>query len=201
LFEGDRTMRVSKDQAAENRARIINVASQQFRQKGFDGIGVADLMKNAGLTHGGFYGHFASKDDLIAVSCDEAMKRSAEKWSTLAERGSEEALNAIVSSYLAKSDCGGLANSCTMAMLAPDIARHGGEVQTKFTDGTKRLLGILASVTPGSSDVEKRENAIATMAGLVGAVVLSRAVNDPAFADEILNAGHAVFGPAENDGK
>ncbi|MEP7454538.1 TetR/AcrR family transcriptional regulator [Phyllobacterium sp. SB3] len=190
-------MRVSKDQAAENRARIIEVASQQFRQKGFDGIGVADLMKNAGLTHGGFYGHFASKDDLIAVSCDEAMKRSAEKWSELAEQGPEEALTAIVSSYLAKSHSGGLANSCTMAMLAPDIARHGGEVQTNFTDGTKKLLEILASVTSGYTDADKREKAIATMAGLVGAVVLSRAVDDPAFADEILSAGRKLFGPEE----
>ncbi len=193
-------MRVSKDQAAENRARIIEVASQQFRQKGFDGIGVADLMKNAGLTHGGFYGHFASKDDLIAVSCDEAMKRSAEKWNTLAEQGPEEALAAIVSSYLAKNHSGGLANSCTMAMLAPDIARHGGEVQTNFTNGTKKLLEILESVTSGSSDKARRERAIATMAGLVGAVVLSRAVNDPAFANEILDAGRAFFGPEEGSG-
>ncbi|MHC1548318.1 TetR/AcrR family transcriptional regulator [Phyllobacterium sp. K27] len=192
-------MRVSKEQAAENRARIIEVASQQFRQKGFDGIGVADLMKNAGLTHGGFYGHFASKDDLIAVSCDEAMKRSAEKWSALTEQGPKEALAAIVSSYLAKSHSGGLANSCTMAMLAPDIARHGGEVQTNFTDGTKKLLEILESVISGSSNRAKREKAIATMAGLVGAVVLSRAVNDPAFADEILNAGRAVLGPEDGD--
>lgn len=192
-------MRVSKDQAAENRARIIEVASQQFRQKGFDGIGVADLMKNARLTHGGFYGHFASKDDLIAVSCDEAMKRSAEKWAALTEQGSEEALAAIVSSYLSKNHSGGLANSCTMAMLAPDIARHGGEVQTNFTDGTKKLLEILASVTAGSTDKDKREKAIATMSGLVGAVVLSRAVNDPSFADEILNAGRAVFGPEDSE--
>ena len=85
-------MRVSRDQAAENRARIIEVASQQFRQKGFDGIGVADVMKNPGLTHGGFYGHFASKDDLIAQSCDAAMKRSAEKWSAIAQEGPEVAL-------------------------------------------------------------------------------------------------------------
>lgn len=192
-------MRVSKDQAAENRARIIEVASQQFRQKGFDGIGVADLMKNAGLTHGGFYGHFASKDDLIAVSCDDAMKRSAEKWSALAKKGSEEAHAAIISSYLAKSHSGGLANSCTMAMLAPDIARHGGDVQTNFTDGTKKLLEILASVTAGSTDKDKREKAIATMSGLVGAVVLSRAVDDPSFADEILNAGRAVFGSEDSE--
>ena len=99
-------MRVSRDQAAENRARIIEVASQQFRQKGFDGIGVADVMKNAGLTHGGFYGHFASKDDLIAQSCDAAMKRSAEKWSAIAQEGPDVALAAITSSYLAKESQG-----------------------------------------------------------------------------------------------
>jgi TetR/AcrR family transcriptional repressor of nem operon len=187
-------MRVSRDQAAENRARIIEVASQQFRQKGFDGIGVADVMKNAGLTHGGFYGHFASKDDLIAQSCDAAMKRSAEKWSAIAQEGPEVALAAITSSYLAKNHKGDLANSCTMALLAPDIARQGGVVQTRFTEGTKRLLEILSDLVPGRSKAKKRQKALATMAGLIGAVVLSRAVDDPEFADEILDAGQAFFG-------
>jgi TetR/AcrR family transcriptional repressor of nem operon len=187
-------MRVSRDQAAENRARIIEVASQQFRQKGFDGIGVADVMKNAGLTHGGFYGHFASKDDLIAQSCDAAMKRSAEKWSAIAQEGPEVALAAITSSYLAKNHKGDLANSCTMALLAPDIARQGGVVQTRFTEGTKRLLEILSGLVPGRSKAKKRQKALATMAGLIGAVVLSRAVDDPEFADEILDAGQAFFG-------
>jgi TetR/AcrR family transcriptional regulator, transcriptional repressor for nem operon len=197
FFEGDRKMRVSKHQAAENRARIIEVASQQFRQKGFDGIGVADVMKNAGLTHGGFYGHFASKDDLIAESCDAAMRRSAEKWLAFAQGDPESALAAITSSYLAKNHKGDLANSCTMAMLAPDIARQGGTVQTRFTEGTKRLLEILSNLVSAQSKAKKRQKALATMAGLVGAVVLSRAVDDPEFADEILNAGQAFFGSGE----
>ncbi|MGH7002980.1 MAG: TetR/AcrR family transcriptional regulator [Alphaproteobacteria bacterium] len=190
-------MRVSKDQAAENRARIIEVASQQFRQKGFGGIGVADVMKNAGLTHGGFYGHFASKDDLIAQSCDAAMKRSAEKWSAFAQGDADKALAAITASYLARNHKGELANSCTMAMLAPDIARQGGAVQTRFTEGTKRLLEILSELVPGQDEARKRQKALATMAGLVGAVVLSRAVDDAQFADEILSAGEAFFGVAD----
>ncbi|MCO4315838.1 TetR/AcrR family transcriptional regulator [Phyllobacterium sp. 21LDTY02-6] len=190
-------MRVSKEQAAENRARIVEVASRQFRQKGFGGIGVADVMKQAGLTHGGFYGHFASKDDLIAESCDAAMKRSAEKWSQLVEQDRESALDAIILSYLSKTHEGNLANSCTMSMLAPDIARHGGEVQARFTEGTKRLLDIMSLVVDEPSQQAKRKKALEIMAGLVGAVVLSRASDDPDFADEILDAVRSGFQGSE----
>jgi TetR/AcrR family transcriptional regulator, transcriptional repressor for nem operon len=190
-------MRVSKEQAAENRARIVEVASRQFRQKGFGGIGVADVMKQAGLTHGGFYGHFASKDDLIAESCDAAMKRSAEKWSQLVEQDRESALDAIILSYLSKTHEGNLANSCTMSMLAPDIARHGGDVQARFTEGTKRLLDIMSLVVDEPSQQAKRKKALEIMAGLVGAVVLSRASDDPDFADEILDAVRSGFQASE----
>ncbi|WP_027233401.1 TetR/AcrR family transcriptional regulator [Phyllobacterium sp. UNC302MFCol5.2] len=187
-------MRVSKEQAAKNRDRIIEVASREFRDKGFDGIGVADLMKSAGLTHGGFYGHFASKDDLIAEACAASMDQSAEKWGKLADRSPEEAFAALINAYLLKEHRDHRATGCTMAALAPDIARQSGRVRERFTHGTRALLDILAKIIPGVSAEAKREKALATMAGLVGTLVLSRAVDDPAFADEILAAGQAAFG-------
>ncbi|MDB5924847.1 MAG: TetR family transcriptional regulator, partial [Betaproteobacteria bacterium] len=79
-------MKVSREQAAENRERILDAAAQLFRERGFEGIGVADLMKAAGLTHGGFYGHFASKEDLMAQACARASTRSRALWSKLADR-------------------------------------------------------------------------------------------------------------------
>ncbi len=190
-------MRVSREQAAKNRERIIDVASREFREKGFDGIGVADVMKSAGLTHGGFYGHFASKDDLIAEACAASMDRSAEKWSKLAETSPDEAFAAITSSYLLKAHRDNKASGCTMAALAPDIARQSGPVRKRFSEGTRTLLDILAKAIPGQSDEARREKALATMAGLVGTLVLSRAVDDPEFADEILKAGQAAFGSGE----
>lgn len=188
-------MRVSRDQAAQNRARIIEIAGQQFREKGFDGIGVADVMKSAGLTHGGFYGHFNSKDDLIAEACAAAMALSVRRWTSLSEASPDDALGAITQSYLAGDAHGeGQMSGCMMAALAPDIARRGGPVRSRFTEGTKALLDILVNAVTGRSKARQREKAIAVMAGLVGTVVLARAVDDPDFAREIKRVGAEVFG-------
>ncbi|MGO4449163.1 TetR/AcrR family transcriptional regulator [Phyllobacterium sp. TAF24] len=188
-------MRVSRDQAAQNRARIVQIAGQQFREKGFDGIGVADVMKSAGLTHGGFYGHFDSKDDLIAEACEAAMALSVRKWTSLSEESPDNALSAIAKSYLTGDAHGeGKMSSCMMAALAPDIARRGGPVRSRFTEGTKALLDILINAVTGNTKAKQREKAIAVMAGLVGTVVLSHAVDDPEFAKEINRIGEAAFG-------
>jgi len=188
-------MRVSREQAARNRDRIVEVASREFRDKGFDGIGVADVMKSAGLTHGGFYGHFASKDELIAEACAAAMDRSTEKWAKLVESSPEGALAAIVEAYLSKAHRDDKATGCTMAALAPDVARQSGPVRDRFTRGLRDSLDVLVDATPqGQSEQARRESALSTMAGLVGTLVLARAVDDPDFADEILAAGKAMFG-------
>src|SRR5947199_6514843 len=88
-------MKVSREQAAQNRDRIVEAAAQRFRERGFEGIGVADLMKEAGLTHGGFYGHFSSKEDLIAEASARALARSLALWRQLAERAPRDPLSAI----------------------------------------------------------------------------------------------------------
>src|SRR5438046_7832753 len=93
-------MKVSREQAAQNRERIVEAAAQLFRERGFDGVGVADLMREAGLTHGGFYGHFSSKADLIAEASACALTRSLALWSELAARASGDPLSAIAGVYL-----------------------------------------------------------------------------------------------------
>ena len=91
-------MKVSREQAARNRERILDTAGQLFCERGFEGIGVADMMKAAGLTHGAFYGHFSSKEDLIAQACARAFSRSHERWSQRAGRTSDDPLSSIVRS-------------------------------------------------------------------------------------------------------
>src|SRR5258707_9367858 len=112
-------MRVNRDKAAENRERIVDTASRLFREKGFEGVGVDAIMNGAGLTHGGFYGHFRSKDDLAAEAMTRALERSVEKQRRYTK------LNDLVSDYLSGQHCANRARGCALAALAADIAREG----------------------------------------------------------------------------
>src|ERR1043165_9265950 len=113
-------MKVSREQAARNRERILDTAAQLFRERGFDGIGVADLMKAAGLTHGGFYGHFASKEDLMAQACTRASARSRGLWTKLAERAPDDPLSEIAGVYLTSKHRDNPGEGCLMAALASE---------------------------------------------------------------------------------
>jgi TetR/AcrR family transcriptional repressor of nem operon len=179
-------MRVSREQAAENRERILAVAARLFRERGFDGIGVAELMQGAGLTHGGFYGHFASKDDLAAQACERALAESAGKWATLADE--DDPLAAVAASYLSVRHRDDPGRGCVLAALGTDVPRQNASVRRAVTGGFNRLIDVLARLVPGRSKAAKREKALATMASLVGAVVLARAVDDPALSKDILRA-------------
>src|ERR1700730_18489404 len=118
-------MKVSREQAAANRERIVEVAGKLFRENGFDGIGVADLMKEAGLTHGGFYRHFKSKDDLAGEACSRAMARASDRWSSLARMPPGDARAEIVKQYLTESHCDGPGKGCLFAALGSDAGREG----------------------------------------------------------------------------
>ena len=118
-------MKVSREQAAQNRERIVEAAAQLFRERGFDGIGVADLMKEAGLTHGGFYGHFSSKEDLIAEASARALTRSLAVWSKLADRASGDPLSAVAGAYLTSRHRDNPGAGCLLAALGPDVSRQG----------------------------------------------------------------------------
>ncbi|MGP0094332.1 MAG: TetR/AcrR family transcriptional regulator [Xanthobacteraceae bacterium] len=181
-------MRVSREQAAENRERILDVAAKLFRERGFDGIGVADLMRSAGLTHGGFYGHFASKEDLAAQACARALGRSAEAWTRLVEQGTRGPMAAIATSYLSAKHRDHPGSGCLLAAVGADVPRQGSSVRRAVTEGLLRLIEPLTRIVPGRSPAVKRERALATMASLVGALVLARAVDDEAFSEEILKA-------------
>ncbi|WP_431819835.1 TetR/AcrR family transcriptional regulator [Burkholderia sp. F1] len=186
-------MKVSKEQMAENRERILDAAAQLFRERGFAGIGVADLMKAVGLTHGGFYGHFDSKEELMAEASARALEQSHEQWTKWAARAPEQPLEAIASRYLSARHRDQPGEGCALAALSADAARQGSDVRDAMEHGLRALADVLARHVPGRTAAVRRERALAVCAGMIGALTLSRVVNDREFSEEILAATLASF--------
>ena len=179
-------MKVSREQAAANHERIVDEAAKLFRERGFDGIGVADLMKSVGLTHGGFYGQFASKEALMAEASERAAGRMVDQWNGMADGTTETSLAEVARSYLSASHRDAPGTGCLMAALGPEASRQAKPVRDAVTQSLGATLDALTRLAPGKSAAEKRQKAIATFAGMVGAMVLARAVNEPELSDEIL---------------
>ena len=181
-------MKVSREQAAENRDRIVQVAAKLFRERGFDGIGVADLMKAAGLTHGGFYGHFASKEDLAAEASDRALKELLQYWSAVIEKAPDEAFSTIVNRYVSEGHRDAPGRGCLVAALGSDLGRQARPVRRVVTDGINAFIGQLMQLVPGKSKAARRRQALTDFAAMVGAVTIARAVDDPALSKDVLDA-------------
>jgi TetR/AcrR family transcriptional repressor of nem operon len=177
---------VTREQAEANREKILDVAGTLFRQRGYDGIGVADIMKRAGLTHGGFYGHFASKHDLAAEITARVLGR--EGWLERLTGRRDPVMRDVVRSYLSPRHRDDSGHGCLFAALGSDVVRQPRSVRHAFTDGLRKRVEIVRDLMRGRSAAVRRQKAIAMMAGLVGALVLARAVDDPKFSDEILEA-------------
>ncbi|MDX1929941.1 MAG: TetR/AcrR family transcriptional regulator [Pirellulaceae bacterium] len=178
-------MKISKEQAQKNRQQIIDVASQLFRERGFDGIGVADLMRAAGFTHGGFYGHFESKEALMLAACQQAFDEAALRW----QKQSDLSLKSIATKYCSKQHRDNPGKGCPVAALAVSVASQNDEVRSAFTDNFKLSIEFLVSAMEAEDVGEARRKAIAAWSLLVGSVILSRAVNEPKLADQILTVG------------
>jgi TetR/AcrR family transcriptional repressor of nem operon len=181
-------MKVSREQAAENRERIVQVAAKLFRERGFDGIGVADLMKAAGLTHGGFYGHFASKEDLAVEASDRALKDILQYWSGVVDKNPDEAFSTIVNRYLSEGHRDAPGKGCLVAALGSDLGRQARPVRRVVTDGINAFIGQLMQLVPGKSKAARRRQALADLSAMVGAVTIARAVDDPALSKDVLDA-------------
>lgn len=181
-------MRVSRAKAAENRQRVVAAAGALFREKGFGGVSVADIMKAADLTHGGFYGQFDSKDDLVAQACRQAAAEAASNWQRAAAKAPHDAYGALLMRYLRPSHRDEPGQGCIFAALGADAARSGPAVQQAFADGLRPLIDLLAQSAPGASKTARRRKGLAAMAGLVGALLLARAVGKGGLSDEILKA-------------
>jgi TetR/AcrR family transcriptional repressor of nem operon len=176
-------MKVTKAQAEANRAHVVGTASLLFRERGFDGVGVADLMAAAGFTHGGFYKHFGSKADLMAEStaCGIAQTAALSEGVDASE---------FVRHYLSREHRDGRATGCTMAALGGDAARQPESVRVAFADGVEHLVAALSQqkgVSDGAAAAQARARILDVLTHAVGALVMSRACpDDSPLADEIL---------------
>jgi TetR/AcrR family transcriptional repressor of nem operon len=180
-------MKVSREQAQLNREKVVEAAARLFRERGIDGIGVAELMKSVGLTHGGFYGQFGSKEELVAEACAWAFERSAARWKRTAAAHPRDTAGAIADFYLSPEHRDRPGGGCAAAALAGDMAREGVHARQAFTQGVRDLVDVLAAGAQGSAK-ERHRQALASFSTMLGAVVLARAVDDPELADEILAA-------------
>lgn len=181
-------MKVSKEQMAANRERILGVAAQLFRERGFDGIGVSDLMKNAGLTHGGFYGHFSSKEDLMVHACERAHASKVNRWQKLADTSPDTAVATIIADYLKPAHRDAPGRGCMVAALAAEAPRQGPSVKHAITSGAQAQIKVLTDLMPDDNEQTRKHKALTIYASLVGALIMSRAVDDPALSADFLKA-------------
>ncbi|WP_249693765.1 TetR/AcrR family transcriptional regulator [Stappia sp. WLB 29] len=178
-------MRVSRMQAERNRQKVIDVASRLFREHGFDGIGLKDLMKNAGLTQGAFYKQFASKDDLAAQASRRAFESASCRWSSAIEANPGNPLEAVLDFYLSTDHLEERMDGCPIVALGSDAARQGSAVKESFEAGIKTHLEVLDHLV-GQEETGGR--AMSVLSTMVGALILSRAIDDTQLSRQILKA-------------
>ena len=181
-------MRVSRIQAAENRQSVINVASRLFREHGFDGIGLKDLMEGAGLTQGAFYKQFASKEDLAAQASRRALESATLRWATATAENPENPLGAVIAFYLSMEHRAERMDGCPVVALGSDAARQGVDVKASFEAGIREYLEMLGCWVGEADGEEPNGKAMAILSTMVGAVVLSRAVNSKRLSKRFLQA-------------
>jgi TetR/AcrR family transcriptional regulator, transcriptional repressor for nem operon len=183
-------MRYSREHKLETHARIVKKASVRLREKGAHGIGVADLMKEAGLTHGGFYAHFDSREALVIEAFADAMDRSTERWRKLAAATPpEKRLAAIVGSYLTTIHRDDPGHGCAVPTLGAEIARESPKTRKAFAAKLAQMIDMLADQIPEIPRKTARKQAMAAVATMMGTLVLSRIAGSGEFSDEILGAG------------
>ena len=181
-------MRVSRIQAAENRQTVINVASRLFRERGFDGIGLKDLMEGAGLTQGAFYKQFESKEDLAEQASRRALESASQGWSTAIAENPDDPLGAVIAFYLSAGHRAEKLDGCPVVALGSDAARQGAGVKAAFEEGIKAYLEVLGPLLPKTDGEDSNRKAMVVLSTMVGAMTLSRAVNDPDLAQAFQNA-------------
>jgi TetR/AcrR family transcriptional repressor of nem operon len=188
---GGQRVRLTREQAEQNRRLIVETASRMFRLQGLENVSVADVMKESGFTHGGFYNHFKSKDELASEAIASAFDHAANKLSDDIASGNDpqKALNAVLADYLSPAHRDTRTGGCPAPAFPVDAARSGKDVQAAFAEGVEAYLEIFAAQMGGDKR-EARQRAVALLSGIVGAVLLSRAVKkgDPKLSDELLGS-------------
>jgi TetR/AcrR family transcriptional repressor of nem operon len=169
--------------------RIVEVAARAIRRSGYGGTGVADIMKEAGLTHGGFYAHFASREALLAEAAGRAAAETAAASARIAAAAPpDKGLEAMLRAYLSKEHVAAIETGCAVAALGSEMPRQAPEVRRAATRGIKEMIDLIARQSPDWGQPGAHERALVTAATMVGALVLARAVDDPKLSDAMRQA-------------
>jgi TetR/AcrR family transcriptional repressor of nem operon len=189
-------MRYSREHKQETHTRIVRKASVRLREKGAHGVGVADLMKEAGLTHGGFYAHFPSREALVVEAFAYAMDRSTEHWRKMAEQmPAEKRLATMVENYLTPAHRDDPGHGCAVPSLGADIAREGPKTRKAFAAKLEQMIDMMADQIEGLPRKAARKQAASALATMMGTLVLARITGSGEFSDDMLAAGReAVLG-------
>lgn len=171
-------MKVTREQVAENRRRILDSASRLFRSRGVDAVSVADVMQGAGLTHGAFYRHFASKDDLVAEALAHILTSDCD---------APFSLRGYLKQYLSAEHRDNPAEGCPFAALASEMRHQSPQARAVMTAGARQIIEMMSTDMPGSAETAERQTAIGNWAAMVGAIMIARAVDDGALSDRILD--------------
>ena len=178
--------------------RIVEVAARAIRRSGYDGTGVADIMKEAGLTHGGFYAHFPSREALLAEAADRAGSEAVALSEQIAASvPPEQALPSMVRAYLSKEHREAIETGCPVSALGSEMPRQAPVVRRAATRRIKEMIDVVARQLPDWGQPGAHEQALMTVATMVGTMVLARAVDDPKLSDSFLEAALKKFAPVE----
>ena len=179
--------------------RIVEAAARAIRRSGYNGTGVADIMKDAGLTHGGFYAHFASREAMLAEAADRAGSESVAMMERVAATAPpRQALQAMLQAYLSKAHVEGVETGCATAALGSEMPRQAPEVRRAATRRIKEMIDLVARQLPGWGQPGAHERALVTLATAVGALVLARAVDDRRLSDALREAALSHLSPTED---
>ena len=183
----------SRLEKARNHERILELAAARFREIGIEGVGVADLMKEAGLTHGGFYRHFRSRDDMVAEVVERAMAsgRKGLDCMTPSKGGRQDVLAGLIDFYLSAAHRDSLPTSCPVTALVRDVARSNDRARSAYTQSVAAFLDLFTRLAVGDRPKVRRAKAVGALSTLVGALSLARAVNDEELSAEILKSAAA----------
>ena len=168
-----------KEHKEETRGRILEAASAAIRERGIAGVSVAEMMQAAGLTHGGFYAHFGSKEELIADAFAHACGQSHDKLQAAADRAAAgEKLLAVADTYLTPVHARHPERGCPISTVGPDLVRNGGEAKEAVGDAMRERLAWLEALAPGKTKEARRAHAAGTYAVMLGALLVARALGD-----------------------
>jgi TetR/AcrR family transcriptional regulator, transcriptional repressor for nem operon len=180
-------MGYSKAQKAKTHERIVKLAAKRFREEGLAGIGIAELMKEAGLTVGGFYKHFDSRDHLVAEAVSSAFGGWTRRVEAANSGGPPVSYEKLIDDYLNETHRDNPGTGCALSALAPEIARSGKRTRSLTSEQVRNDIHLIATLLPSKDKHVARSRAILTFSALVGAMCLARAVSDEALSREILN--------------